>query len=476
MKRHLRAVVVLFMSAVVGGPLFGQATPDYYPMNSRTVKLGIIYEATKKAKIRQTELFVSRNQGQTWEYESSVKPDTDSFMFVAKDDGLHWFQMVTLFTDGTRDPIDVTKNGDIQKLLVDSTAPVVRLSTAQKQGEEIQVEWAIEERFLNDSKTVVSYRPAIGTEADWKEVPHAKNRARFNPQSNAALIVRVTVEDLVGNTNTASREVGSPAGGATTSPTPAAGTSAEPARTPTLSAPELLVPAITAPVVALTADMKVTPAPSPSAVAAPAGTPPAPTPVPTTPTAPPALASGSGAGTTPVSVAPMAVSPPSQPELPVAQLVNYTNLELPVSLEAGPSGVKNMDLYVTRDDGRSWQRLSQHDGRDTNLKVNLRPRNETNVDGVYGFRIVATSGAGLSDELPRSGTVPEMRVQVDMTPPVITIYEPTTEPNQKDLLMLNWQVTDKNMGKAPVALEWSEGPSGPWKPCAGNSSVQQVAV
>ncbi|MGL4419857.1 MAG: hypothetical protein ACRCZF_04250, partial [Gemmataceae bacterium] len=181
-------------------------------------------------------------------------------------------------------------------------------------------------------------------------------------------------------------------------------------------------------------------------------------------------------GTTPVSVAPMAVSPPSQPELPVAQLVNYTNLELPVSLEAGPSGVKSMDLYVTRDDGRSWQRLSQHDGRDTNLKVNLRPRNETNVDGVYGFRIVATSGAGLSDELPRSGTVPEMRVQVDMTPPVITIYEPTTEPNQKDLLMLNWQVTDKNMGKAPVALEWSEGPSGPWKPCAGNSSVQQVAV
>ena len=40
---------------------------------------------------------------------------------------------------------------------------------------------------------------------------------------------------------------------------------------------------------------------------------------------------------------------------------------------------------------------------------------------------------------PISGEVPDMRVDVDLTPPVVKIYEPLPDPNQKDTMILRWQ-------------------------------------
>ena len=48
-------------------------------------------------------------------------------------------------------------------------------------------------------------------------------------------------------------------------------------------------------------------------------------------------------------------------------------------------------------------------------RVNLRPRADVSADGTYGFRLVATSGAGLSDDPPRPGSPADFRVQVDTT-------------------------------------------------------------
>src|SRR5437773_2730056 len=66
---------------------------DYFPMNSRNIKIPIKYERDRKA-IRQVKLYVAHNGENTWYQEAAVPPDRDFFTYIAKEDGLYWFTMV----------------------------------------------------------------------------------------------------------------------------------------------------------------------------------------------------------------------------------------------------------------------------------------------------------------------------------------------------------------------------------------------
>jgi hypothetical protein len=453
--------------------------PDYYPMATRKLKLTIEYPPVDRKLIRQVQLYASRDQGQTWALESTVTPDREYFAYVAKDDGIYWFNVVVVYTDGAKDPPDVTRAGPAQKLLVDATPPVVRIASAARAGDDITVEWTVEEKFPNPAKTALSYRPVGGTEGDWKTVPLTgadPKAARFNPNTNAPLLVRVSAEDLAGNAHSATKEIA----GLTTSAFHSPADQPKPAAGPPAGAP--LAP----PSLELVAPQLV-----PAAPAAPPG-PPAPLVDLTSSSQPPATlphshtspepAAGpapiaSGSGTPPLPAAAPAIAPATAtPEPPPAQIINFTRFELPYQLEAGPSGVRQVDLYVTRDDGRSWVKWSQHDGKEVPLKVNLESRLDARPDGTYGFKLVAMSGAGLCEEPPRPGTPPDLRVQVDTVPPLISIYQPEADPANREVLVLRWSVTDKNLGKDPVALEWSEHPTGPWRPVTAGDSLVPVAA
>src|SRR5207249_8017925 len=57
-------------------------------------------------------------------------------------------------------------------------------------------------------------------------------------------------------------------------------------------------------------------------------------------------------------------------EVTRVQAINFLRFDLAYQVEQqGPSGVSRVDLWVTRDDGQSWARWSQHDGRDTAIRV-----------------------------------------------------------------------------------------------------------
>ena len=63
--------------------------------------------------------------------------------------------------------------------------------------------------------------------------------------------------------------------------------------------------------------------------------------------------------------------------------------------------------------------------------MQLDTRFNQQPEGDYGFRLVPVSGAGLTDGAPKAGAAPEMRVHVDVTPPMIEVYKPTADPNQR---------------------------------------------
>ena len=154
--------------------------------------------------------------------------------------------------------------------------------------------------------------------------------------------------------------------------------------------------------------------------------------------------------------------------LPVAQVINVTNFKLAFEVEEkGASGVGRADVYVTRDDGRSWARWQTIEKPESPLLIDLAKPGAKDVEGVYGIKVVLHSGAGLAREAPKPGELPELRLDVDVTAPVVEIYDAVPDRNQKDTLLLRWQATDRNLATDPMTLEWSEGPKGPWFPVAG---------
>src|SRR3972149_882591 len=93
---------------------------------------------------------------------------------------------------------------------------------------------------------------------------------------------------------------------------------------------------------------------------------------------------------------------PSDPELKMLppgerpRMINTRLFELDYDLESvGPSGISRVELWGTRDGGRSWRMFTVDDDNRSPISISV------DEEGIYGFRVVATSGAGLSQQFPK---------------------------------------------------------------------------
>ena len=144
-------------------------------------------------------------------------------------------------------------------------------------------------------------------------------------------------------------------------------------------------------------------------------------------------------------------------------ITNSTQVALDyVVTSVGPSGVGKVELYLTADEGRTWKLHPEdlHPEKGKPLTVNLPG------EGVYGLRLVATSGFGRRRRPPQSGDLPQMRVEVDTTPPVIKLFPPQPDPTRQDALLLTWIASDRKLAANPIWLEYGESPTGPWQSIA----------
>jgi hypothetical protein len=179
-------------------------------------------------------------------------------------------------------------------------------------------------------------------------------------------------------------------------------------------------------------------------------------------------------------VAQPAVGPQNPaPALPALQFTrdHQVTLEYEVT-KFGPSGVGSVEVYITRDDGQSWQLYGAP--QTVSLPVPTAPADPKNSptslrrsvtvnlpnEGVYGFYLVVKSGAGLGKPAPRNGTPPQIRVELDTTPPKAKLYELVPEPGSHDSLVITWTATDQNL-VPKVLLEWAEQHNGRWEPIGG---------
>jgi hypothetical protein len=141
-----------------------------------------------------------------------------------------------------------------------------------------------------------------------------------------------------------------------------------------------------------------------------------------------------------------------------ALIVNRNRFPLAYDVESvGPSGVKSVVLWGTKDGGRTWREWGQDEDLQSPIDVQVAG------DGVYGFRVVAENRDGLKGEAPRPGSPADIWVKIDATPPEARITAaPYGVGENEGLLDIQWEVADANLGDRPITLLFATDPQGRW--------------
>jgi hypothetical protein len=132
--------------------------------------------------------------------------------------------------------------------------------------------------------------------------------------------------------------------------------------------------------------------------------------------------------------------------------------------ELGSSGIRRAVVYVTDDTGKSWRECAVDHANSGSIHAHLPG------EGIYGFRLVLESRVGLSDGPPASGAAPEIRVEVDLTPPEVTIFPVKYDPGRPDGVTLTWKATDKNLADT-IELSYAVQETGPWQVIATSKNT-----
>ncbi len=474
--------VMMALVLAVGAP-----PDDVDYIKSRNIQLPITF-GDAKSQIKEIKLLVSTDEGKTWTHTASAAPEKQFFTYFAPIDGPYWFTICVIDQQGKQDPPDPYKAGRPRKIFVDTIKPVVRISTATRQGDDVQVAWEIQEDHVDLSTLKVEYK-AVGAQ-DWAwfsapATPGIIGQTHFRFADPGPLVVRVQVADLAHNVGQAQADVQTkiittsatpPTLPATSVPVPAVGGLPDPrfpGASPGGSTVNSTLPQVTAPALAGPAPV-LNNGPATTAVAPP-GVDRFPPVQPVALRQPPERNWAQPAPGYPQGGA-YAVdtgyrSPPPAfnhwPAGPVpTQITNNPQVALEYEVtKVGPSGVGSVELYVTTDEGRNWQRLADDPDLKSPVVANLPG------EGVYGLRLVIASRVGLGRRPPQPGDLPELRVEVDTTPPQVKLFPPQPDPRRRDALVLTWSASDNhNLLTNPITIQWADRPDGTWQTIAADLS------
>jgi hypothetical protein len=142
------------------------------------------------------------------------------------------------------------------------------------------------------------------------------------------------------------------------------------------------------------------------------------------------------------------------------RMVNSKRISINYELkEVGKSGIAVVELWYTRNEGRSWQKYDEKTTPQSPYVVTV------NDEGLYGFTLVAKNRAGGGEPPPKVGDSPQVWVEVDLTKPVVHIGSVDVGRGaEAGTLTINYTATDKNIARQPISLSYAEKPDGPWTP------------
>jgi len=140
--------------------------------------------------------------------------------------------------------------------------------------------------------------------------------------------------------------------------------------------------------------------------------------------------------------------------------------EVPVKIEwtggdLGGSGLKRISLWTTRDGGQTWKLY----GDDTGLKS---PFFFTELDGIYGLKLVGEDKMGNANPSPVPGMPPLFTLTLDRTKPEVKLISPKPPGYLGGVAMdVQWTAKDNiDMPANGIALAWTDDGGKTWKDIA----------
>lgn len=457
------------------GLALGQAAGEPVLTNQRSLQIPVNFHDVQRAELRNIVLYSSSDQGRTWQQAAVIAPTKNFFTFDAQADGTYWLQVAAIDKQGRQDPANIQQREPDLKIVMDTLKPLLRIVSPRREGDEVVLGWDAREDNPDWTSLRLEYQVKDGTAFGWNAVNVQQGptgQVRFRPSSPETLNVRLSLKDRAGNLGFVTEVVPGTAGNGTrvaggplslppTTGNPPPPVPARETPPPTFPGPRAEIPPgpPAAPMESLKPVGWTNPNPAPGPVV---GIPE------TNQTLPkdirPVATTSSVPGPAEVPAAPQTSN---RLNLPPVQYVNKKVVPLAYEVtKVGPSGVGKVELWWTRNDGRTWELYAE----DPDVKGMRTGRNERTIelpgDGVYGLALIIRNRAGLGKAPPQAGEAPEMRVEIDTTLPAAELFPPSPDRERPGALLLRWTAQDKNLTTAPITLEWAERPTGPWQAIA----------
>jgi hypothetical protein len=431
----LPGLVLFVTSAHAQAPATGAARKVY--TNRAAFKLPLRIEEQERLRLKEVRLYVKTGSQGSWTLKETVAPSQTEFIFRAPQEGEYAFCVVTVDKSGKCSPADVALAAPGLIVVVDKQPPDCDLRPVTSLAGVPMLRCDIRDANPDPSKTKLEYRAA---DMSWKSL-QCEQPGLFRVPDPEALhgMVRATVVDLAGNSTT--REIPLMANAA---PTPA------PTAVPAADLGAFPFPPEDRPIKASFPQPNIAAPPRPMTLPDPSN-----------------LHVAHETHSDKVSFPPIPDVPgpgrlASEPASAGHTVVNSTRITLNYQIEQeGPSGLGKVEVWMTRDEGQSWQRLCEDPDRRSPVQIELPG------EGDYGLTVVVSNGNGTGGTPPAQGDKPDYRLEVDTTKPnaQLLAVRAGNGANAGNFL-ITWIATDKNLKPEPINLEYGPRPDGPWMPIA----------
>ncbi len=489
------AAAIVVASALTSHPTKAQSelpaetAPRIYH-KGRNFRIPFNLSPEGKDRVKEVHLLVSDDLGQHWAARSKTYPDHPTFTFRSPRDGEYWFAVQTITRDGRVSPRqDETVEPNL-KVVVDTFPPTVLLESAGRRGSVAGVRWEVRDENLDLKTLAIEYQ--VEGAGVWRRVPMRAPRASGSVSWDAgtadALKVRGSVADRAGNVAQSVVDLSE----GTAAPPTANRSDLEFASAPSVDefsstdAPKISAAPDFAPVGGdLEQPAAEAPArPRPRArekVARTAGPAPARARENPAPTRQPGhdpdadlFAAEMGVGAVNSAAAanwdaarPKSIPPGQTPAPPRTQdgpretlLVGNPRFALQYAVDdAGPEGPASVELWITRDGGRTWIRRGEDQDHVSPIAIDL------GGEGTFGISLVARSASGVGDQPPAPNDPPQTWVEVDASPPVVMMRPPQVGTGlNAGKVALAWSASDLHLSPRSTSIFWkAEKPGSDWQ-------------
>ena len=169
------------------------------------------------------------------------------------------------------------------------------------------------------------------------------------------------------------------------------------------------------------------------------------------------LAGNEATATTQVTPTAGAAPIPGQTDDAPVNFVRNKKFRLTYKIDgAGRSSVKEVQVWMTRDKSQ-WSKYGPSAPATGPFEISVLST------GRYGFTLRPMSGVGRGPTPPRGGDAPQIWVEVDEKPPVVQLRNVQVGEGAEGKIVVNWVATDDFLKDKPVAILYSDSPTGPWK-------------